>query len=201
MKDLKGNNDSSGESNGESKSKIDHEDHTQNEQKPRSAKKNSREMIKLEVVTSFFYLGKFPKGPGTMGTLGAIPLVYILASFGSLVYLSITLVLSVIAIMASQKYEELFAEHDSKEIVIDEVVGFLVTMALLPMTWQSFVLAFVLFRVLDILKPFPINWIDQKINGGVGVVADDIVAGIIANVFLHLAYTHTTLLGVQFVGG
>jgi phosphatidylglycerophosphatase A len=87
--------------------------------------------------------------------------------------------------------------HDSKEIVIDEVVGFLITMTWLPLTWQSLVAGFVVFRFLDIVKPPPIRQLDRKVPGGFGVMVDDVAAGIIGSILLQFVYNHTNWLGVQ----
>ena len=89
--------------------------------------------------------------------------------------------------------------HDSKEIVIDEVAGFLITMTWLPMTWQSVVIGFILFRFFDIVKPPPIRQLDKKIQGGVGVMIDDIAAGIISNFILQILFTYTLILGSQVI--
>lgn len=127
------------------------------------------------------------KAPGTIGTLGAIPLVWTLGQFDPIVYMIFTFTLAVVAIFVSHLYLSLFdVEHDPGEVVIDEVVGFMVAMTWLPHSWQWLALGFILFRFLDILKPFPIGYVDRKIEGGVGVVADDLVAGILANVILQI---------------
>lgn len=97
-------------------------------------------------------------------------------------------------------YENYFDTHDDKHVVIDEVVGFLITMTWLPVTWQSFVGGFLLFRLFDIWKPVPIRNIDQKIKGGLGVVADDVVAGIVANIILQMIYQNTGFLGASLNG-
>jgi phosphatidylglycerophosphatase A len=144
------------------------------------------------------YLGTSPKAPGTVGTLGAFPFVYLLLSQTTpVVYMGVSFLFVLGAVLVCHFYEAEKKTHDSQEVVIDEWAGFLVTMTWLPVTWQSFVLGFLLFRVLDIFKPPPIRWIDQKVKGGLGVVADDIAAGLIANFILQLLYTHTTILGFQ----
>lgn len=153
-----------------------------------------------EILATFFYLGRAPFMPGTFGTLGAIPLVFIFSLFGIYGYMGATFVLCLFAIRIADNYESMVQDHDPKEIVIDEVVGFLVTMFWLPLTWQSFAIGFVVFRVLDITKPFPIGLIDERTKGGFGTVADDLVAGVIANIGLQFVYTQTNWLGVQFHG-
>jgi phosphatidylglycerophosphatase A len=111
------------------------------------------------------------------------------------------LLLIPLAIIAAAAYEQdhLHADsadgHDRSEIVIDEVVGFLITMVWLPMTWQSLLLGFLLFRFFDILKPFPIGYLDRKVPGGLGVVVDDIAAGIFASLILQAVYSYTSILG------
>ncbi len=159
---------------------------------------NSAKMT--EIWATFFYLGRAPLMPGTVGTLGAIPLVFLFSLFGVYGYMAATFVLCLFAIRVADQYESLVQDHDPKEIVIDEVVGFLVTMFWLPLTWQSFGICFLVFRVLDVIKPFPINIIDKRTKGGFGVVADDLVAGVIANIALQFVYTQTNWLGVQYHG-
>lgn len=132
-----------------------------------------------------------------MATLATIPVWWLLAQLGIFFYMGITLLLTWLGIFAAQAYENQSQTHDSSEIVIDEVVGFLITMTWLPMTWQSVVAGFVLFRLLDIFKPFPIRQLDRKVPGGFGVAVDDIAAGLIGNIILQLVYAQTNWLGVQ----
>lgn len=106
-----------------------------------------------------------------------------------------------LAIVASEAYEKMKGEHDLSEIVVDEVIGMLVALVWLPMSWQTFFLGFVLFRLFDIWKPWPISFIDRKVGGGVGVVADDLLAGIVVNVILQAIYQNTDWLGLQWGGG
>lgn len=151
----------------------------------------------VTLLATFFGSGKLPKSPGTWGTLATIPLWYFLAHLHPVPYMVIVLLLCVGAILVAQAYENMTNTHDSKEIVIDEVVGFLITMTWLPLTWQSLLAGFVLFRIVDITKPPPIKQLDQKVKGGVGVVIDDIAAGVVCNVILQLVYTYTPWLGAQ----
>lgn len=148
-------------------------------------------------LATFFGAGKLPKSPGTWGTLATIPLWYLLAQLHAIPYMVVVLLLCIAAILIAQAYENLTNTHDSKEIVIDEVVGFLITMTWLPLTWQSLVAGFILFRIVDIVKPPPIKQLDRKVKGGVGVVIDDIAAGIVCNIVLQMVYTYTPWLGAQ----
>ena len=151
----------------------------------------------VEIFATYFYVGKIPKAPGTWGTLAALPLWYGLSFLNPLWYMTVVFILVLSSIFICQIYEKNTESHDSKEIVIDEVVGFLITMTWLPVTWQSAVFGFVVFRFLDILKPPPIRQLDQKVQGGVGVVIDDVAAGILANILLQIVYNQTGWLGAQ----
>jgi phosphatidylglycerophosphatase A len=154
-----------------------------------------REQLKLLAI--FYGAGRLPKGPGTWGTLAAVPLALLLNWAGPLYAMGFVALLLPLAIVAAEFYEQDKGSHDHKEIVIDEVVGFLITMTWLPITWQAYLAGFCLFRVLDIFKPFPIGYLDKKIGGGVGVIADDVAAGIIASLILQVIYTNTAWLGIQ----
>lgn len=154
----------------------------------------------VKLLATFFYVGKSPKAPGTVATLATVPLWFVLASFFHVIwYMVIVFVILIAGIYICQAYENKMQNHDSKEIVIDEVVGYLITMTWLPLTWQSAVLGFILFRFFDIVKPPPIRQLDQKVKGGVGVMIDDVAAGIVANMILQLIYSETNWLGVQII--
>jgi phosphatidylglycerophosphatase A len=145
----------------------------------------------------FFGVGKSPKAPGTVATIATIPIWYLLAQFSPFIYMGVTLALVFVGVAAANSYEAISDKHDSKEIVIDEVVGYLITMTWLPITWQSAVIGFVVFRVLDIFKPPPIRQLDQKVKGGFGVMVDDIAAGIIGSILMQFLYNQTNWLGMQ----
>lgn len=145
----------------------------------------------------FFGAGHFPKGPGTFATFLTIPLVLLMNWAGPLYMMGFIAILTFLGIQAADVYEKAKGGHDHSEIVIDEVVGFLITMLWLPNTWQAVLIGFCLFRALDIFKPFPIGYLDKKIPGGMGVMADDIAAGVLANIVLQILYTKTMWLGVQ----
>jgi len=153
----------------------------------------------LKQFVTFFGAGLSPKAPGTVGTLAAIPLTFFLIWLGPFFHMTATVVLTIAAIIACEKYEKQIGGHDHSHIVIDEVVGFLITMTWLPLTWQSFAFGFLLFRLFDILKPWPISHFDKKVTRGLGVVVDDVVAGICANILLQILYTKTGWLGAQTI--
>jgi len=145
-------------------------------------------MIKVinKAIYSWFYLGFIPIAPGTMGTIGAIPLVIFLSGLGLYWYLLITIILLPIGCYLSKIAAKDLNNSDPKQVVVDEVAGFLITMIEVPISWKSILLGFVLFRTLDIFKPYPISFCDQKIKGGVGIMLDDVLAGIFACFLLHL---------------
>lgn len=155
-----------------------------------------RNKLLLSLAT-LFGIGRISRAPGTMATLATIPIWYLLAQTGPLVYMTIVFILFPIGVWASQVYENQSEQHDSKEIVIDEVVGFLITMTWVPITWQSAVFGFCIFRFFDIVKPPPIRQLDQKLPGGFGVMVDDVAAGIISSILMQLIYNQTNWLGMQ----
>jgi phosphatidylglycerophosphatase A len=148
-------------------------------------------------IATLFGVGRISRAPGTWGSLVSLPVCFLLLKLGPFIYMGATLAIIILAIVAAEHYEVHSEKHDSKEIVIDEMAGMLVTMTWLPLTWQSFVLGFLVFRFLDIIKPFPISYFDRRVKGGFGVVADDIVAGMIGNALLQLVLHHTAWLGTQ----
>ena len=133
-----------------------------------------------------FGSGLAPKAPGTWGTLAAIPLYVLLARYGWGVYLSVTLMAFFLGIFVCEKVSSDLGTHDFGGIVWDEIVGFWITMFLVPVSLTWIVVGFLLFRVFDIWKPWPIGWVDKQVGGGLGIMLDDVVAGLVAWVFLQL---------------
>ncbi|WP_253715842.1 phosphatidylglycerophosphatase A family protein [Bdellovibrio bacteriovorus] len=151
----------------------------------------------LKQLATLFGVGRIKKAPGTWGTLATIPLVIGLNHLGPFYYMSAVALLLVVGTLACHIYEQDHEGHDHKEIVIDEVLGFLITMVWLPMTWQAILIGFVLFRVLDIGKPLFIGYLDKKVQGGLGVMLDDVAAGLVASLIMQVLYTQTNWLGSQ----
>lgn len=151
----------------------------------------------LVTFATFFGAGNLPYGPGTWGTLATLPLAAAFMAAGPLWHMIGIVILFPIALVACETYEQQAGTHDSKNIVIDEVLGFLITMVWLPLTWQSFVAGFIVFRVLDIFKPWPISYLDKNVKRGLGVMIDDIAAGIVGNIILQYVASHTVWLGYQ----
>lgn len=128
-------------------------------------------------------IGHLPVAPGTAGSLAALPLLPGLAAVRDrsvLAYAVAVLVLVALAVWAAGRAEDALGGSDHRSIVVDEVAGMVVAGILLPGTWGAAVLAFVLFRLFDVVKPYPANLIDRRMEGGLGVVGDDLVAGLYA---------------------
>jgi phosphatidylglycerophosphatase A len=128
-------------------------------------------------------VGYFPVASGTAGSLVALPFLPALAALrgrSPLVYALTLAALVAVAVWSAGRADEAFGGHDHSRIVIDEVAGLVVAGAFLPGTWTAAGLAFVLFRLFDVVKPFPAGLIDGRVPGGVGVVGDDLVAGVYA---------------------
>jgi phosphatidylglycerophosphatase A len=138
------------------------------------------------ILSTWFGCGRVPRAPGTVGTLGALPLAWGLTFLPLTVQVVSILVFVVFTIVVAQAFEDQQGVHDEPAFVMDEVAGFLVAAVGLPWTWMTVLLAFVVFRFLDAVKPWPISWVDRRVRGGFGVVADDLLAGVLTGVLLHV---------------
>jgi len=132
-----------------------------------------------------FGSGLAPLAPGTFGTMVAVPLVWIMGTLSLEIYLLITLLAFALGVYLCGATARALGVHDHGSIVWDEIVGLMITMIAVPMTWQSMLAGFVLFRLFDIVKPWPIKWADQHLKGGFGIMFDDVLAGIFALLVLH----------------
>lgn len=138
------------------------------------------------ILGTWFGSGLAPVAPGTFGTLAAAPLVALSAILSPLASALFLIIMTLVAIWASQVVQNLLERVDPSEVVIDEVAGFLLTMLFIPLSWGTFAVGFVLFRILDIWKPWPAK-AAERLHGGLGIVLDDLVAGLYANLGLRLA--------------
>ena len=130
--------------------------------------------------------GCLPGAPGTWGTLAALPLWWGLSHLGSWGYGLGTAAVILLALWAAGLAQEYLGRPDHPAIVIDEVVGLLITLAGVSLTWPHAVLGFLIFRALDILKPPPIRWFTTGHSGGLKVVLDDLLAGVMGRVVLEV---------------
>ena len=134
----------------------------------------------IKLLATWGGSGYSPFASGTVGTLAAIPFYLWLARLPLPFYLLTLAAFFFLSCWISGKAEIIFQEKDSGKIVIDEVVGYLVTMTAIPFDWRYIVAGFFLFRLFDIVKPPPANWFDRKLKNGYGVVLDDVAAGVYA---------------------
>jgi phosphatidylglycerophosphatase A len=133
---------------------------------------------------SVFFVGFAPVASGTVGSLPAVGVAFFLSQ-RPIIILFLAVVLFLAGTALSSRAETILGRKDPSEIVIDEFVGMLVAFLWIPMSWTSIILVFLLFRVFDILKPFPAGRC-ERIEGGFGVMADDVVAGIYANIVFRI---------------
>jgi len=137
------------------------------------------------ILATWFGSGKLRPGPGTWGTLAALPFAFAIhAATGWIGLFLATGIVTAIGVWAAHTHSQSLGVHDASEIVIDEVAGIWLCLLFVELSLASMVLGFILFRVFDIAKPWPIRWLDRRVKGGVGVMLDDLVAGIAAGVLL-----------------
>lgn len=132
-----------------------------------------------------FGSGLAKKMPGTMGTVAAIPVYLALIQTNIWVYSMLTVLVCVAGVQICDQAAMQLGEHDFGGIVWDEIAGYLITMWFVPFSWNALLLGFVLFRFFDILKPWPIKWADKKVEGGFGIMLDDVLAGLFSAVILY----------------
>jgi phosphatidylglycerophosphatase A len=133
-----------------------------------------------------FGAGLSPKAPGTMGTVVAIPIYLLLVSAGAGAYYAFLAVALVAGVFICGYTAKRIGVDDPKGVVWDEIVGYLITMLGLPMGVVWVIGGFLLFRLFDIWKPWPIRWIDRNVKGGLGIMADDVIAAVFACLILNL---------------
>jgi len=139
------------------------------------------------VLATVFGLGYSPVAPGTAGTAGAVAIYYLVFAARSWwAYATIWTALLGLSFWLAQKVQDALGRDDPQIVVIDEAVGYFAAMFLLPPTLSYMIAAFFLFRALDVIKPFPASYFDRKVLNGVGIVMDDVCAGIYANLALQL---------------
>lgn len=140
----------------------------------------------LHFLSLGFGSGLVPFAPGTFGTLAAIPVYLLASSLTLLPYLFIVLVTFTLGVFLCSYTSRALGVHDHSGIVWDEIVGYLITMIAVPVELWLIVAGFLLFRLFDIVKPWPIRWVDTHLHGGFGIMFDDVLAGIFALAGVHL---------------
>ncbi len=143
------------------------------------------------LLSTLFYVGYFPKMPGTIGSLVSLPIIfYVCYKFGFFGLL-ITIIISFVVAMVSVKEVLKYTKHDPSFVVIDEFIGQAVTFLLIADTLVSntnivpYITGFILFRIFDVIKPYPVSYADKKIQNAFGVILDDIFAGIYATIIIY----------------
>ncbi len=135
-----------------------------------------------------FGAGLVPVAPGTFGTLAAVPLYLLMVQYLTVPgYLLATAVLALVGIPLCGRTARALGGGDPGAVVWDEMVGLLVALAALPPQWPWILAGFALFRLFDILKPWPVSWADRRLEGGLGIMMDDLVAGLLALGLLQAA--------------
>ncbi|QUJ68165.1 phosphatidylglycerophosphatase A [Photobacterium sp. GJ3] len=137
------------------------------------------------LLATGFGSGLSPVVPGTVGTLASVPFYYLLIQLPYPAYLGVTVLAAVLGVLICRNTAQDMGVHDHGSIVWDEFVGFWITMAIAPPMGIHWVISgFVLFRFFDMVKPWPISWLDKNVHGGLGIMVDDILAGFMAMISL-----------------
>lgn len=140
----------------------------------------------LHWIAFGFGAGLSPIAPGTVGTLVALPFIMAMSFLSLPIYIAITFFTIIIGTYAADWSSRDLKIHDHSGIVIDEIAGMMVVMLFVPINVLTLFEGFVLFRLFDIVKPWPINWLDRQIKGGIGIMVDDLLAALYAGVVLKL---------------
>ncbi|KXS36307.1 MULTISPECIES: phosphatidylglycerophosphatase A [Idiomarina] len=145
----------------------------------------------VDLLALGFGSGLAPKAPGTFGTLAAVPLVYGMLWLDITSYSLFVALSTLLGIYICRSAADKMGVHDHPAIVWDEFVGLMFTMWAMPANWALLMVGFLVFRVFDILKPWPISWLDKRLHGGTGIMLDDVLAGIASNFVLQLILATT----------
>lgn len=144
------------------------------------------------LLATWFGLGYMKKAPGTWGSLGALPFGVLFYYFGGAPALLLMIfAVTLIGFWTARVFDEAAGTHDSKMIVIDEVAGMWIAILAAGLSPLLILLSFVFFRLFDVVKPWPICWLDRRVKGALGVMADDILAGLCA---------YLCVMGAAYVG-
>ncbi|HWR67461.1 MAG TPA: phosphatidylglycerophosphatase A [Desulfomonilia bacterium] len=139
----------------------------------------------MRAIATFLGAGFFPRAPGTFATLAAVPLYLVVRRLPLPLYLAFVAKLFAAGVMASGRMEKEWGKDPSR-VVIDEVCGLLVTLVTRPSGFREIALGTALFRFFDILKPPPVGTLDRRLKGGFGIMADDVAAGMLAALVMHV---------------
>lgn len=152
-----------------------------------SLKDSMKKLFSLFYATGLF-TGYFPFAPGTIGSITGLFLVLLLNQLSWVWQLLSFFLAFIFAILATKVAIEYFQEKDPPKVVIDEILGIWITFMLFDLTWEKLFWGFLFFRFFDIVKPFPVGYIDKNIKGATGVIMDDVVAGFMAKGLLWVIF-------------
>jgi phosphatidylglycerophosphatase A len=138
-----------------------------------------------KTIASVFFIGYLPLVPGTFGSMAGVGLFYLIKDAGKPIYLLSVICVIILGLLTSGRLEKLLNKKDPSCIVIDEVMGMLIALSFMPPDLKIIILGFVIFRILDTLKPYPAERL-QHMHGAFGIMGDDLVAGIYTNIVLQV---------------
>lgn len=140
------------------------------------------------VLAYGFGSGLLPRMPGTFGTIAAVPFYLLLAQLNFAVYVGVVFLLFGLGVYVCDRVVKELNQQDPGAIVFDEFVGLWIALFLLPSGWYWLLIGIALFRFFDILKPWPVGWLDRNLKGGLGIMADDVAAGLYAFASVQLLF-------------
>lgn len=143
----------------------------------------------IVAIATGCYIGKIPKAPGTWGSIAAFVPWFFIRGLSLPLYLTVLGVIFIVGFFAAGSAEKIMNQPDPGCIVIDEILGMLIALTFAPAHPAAWLLAFIFFRIFDIFKPFPVSWFDRHIHGGIGIMMDDVIAGLYALICLQIIWT------------
>jgi phosphatidylglycerophosphatase A len=144
-----------------------------------------------EVIATFFFVGRSPKAPGTCGSLAALPFAWFLWKLPLPLAWASVLVVFILGSLAASHVIRRTGIPDHQTIVIDEVIGIFLVTSVAAHLWWHYALAFFLFRIFDIWKPWPVHWVDANVKSGLGTMLDDVVAAMMATGIFYFALRYS----------
>lgn len=142
----------------------------------------------IVAIATGCYIGRIPKAPGTWGSIAAFVPWFFIRGLSLPLYLTALGAIFIVGFFAAGSAEKIMDKPDPGCIVIDEILGMLIALTFAPAHPAAWLFAFILFRIFDIFKPFPVSWFDRHIHGGIGIMMDDVIAGLYALICLQIIW-------------